>query len=213
MLRLNAHYVPALNNLAILKQAEGETESAVELFVQALEIEPEHRGARMGLAGALLVQERPEEALTHYIELRKTISDEVRVYRGLALSHLKLGQTEKAMAWSEEAQKRSDPYAALLLKAFVLEHNASGDRYGSGYDEAAAQDTYQEIISRYPDRPQAYYNLGIMHARASRWPDAVAKFNHVLSVDSTYVVARTALDEVERVMKLQNMKLLRIKRP
>ena len=212
-LRLDAHYVPALNNLAILKHAEGETESAVELFLQVLEIESDHDGARMGLAGALLVQERPQEALAHYLELRKTTPNDVRVYRGLALSHLKLGQTEKAIAWSEKAQKGSDPYAALLLKAFVLEHNASGDRYGSGYDESTAQETYRGIISRYPDRPQAYYNLGIIHARAGRWPDAVAKFGHALSVDSTYVDARTALDEVERVMKLQNTQLLRIKRP
>ena len=212
-LRLDARSVPALNNLAILKRAEGDVASSVELFEQALEIDPEHRGARMGLAGALLADERPQAALDHYLELRKETPDDVRVYRGLALCHLNLGQLKKALLWCEEAEKGGDPYDALLLRAFVLEHNATGDRYGLGYDETAARGTYQGIVSRFPDQPLAYYNWGIIHAKAGRWLDAVTQFDRALSADSTYVDALTALAEVERVMKSQNTKLLRIKRP
>ena len=212
-LRLDARYVPALNNLGILHQAVDETDEAIELFERVLEIDADHFGSRLGLAGAFKAAGRIPEAIEQYGRLRESAPHEARVYRGLALAYAATGDREQAKEWLSEAVARMEPYAGLLLNAFVLEHGTSGERYGVGYQEEAALAVYDEIISAYPEQPQAHYNLGVIHARGSRWTDAVAAFDRALAIDSTYAAAQAALDEVERITKAQNQQILRIKRP
>ena len=212
-LRLNASDVSSLNNLAVLERKAGRLDEASRLFRDVLDTWPEHVDARLGLGEILLAMYQPREASDTYRELLSTRAGDERVYRGLALSHLKIGEVDSAMGWVAQAQKRTSDYEGLLLKAFILEHNAAGERYGKGYAESAVQQTYSDVIKKYPDKPVAHYNLGIVHARANRWSDAVASFDRVLAIDSTYTAARVALDEVDRITKSQNIQILRIKRP
>lgn len=198
-LRLDGRYVPALNNLGILLDAKGEHDKAVNFFKRALEAEPEHLGARLGVAGALKSAGRFDEALRHYDLLRDRVPDDARVYKGLALTYAARGDRKGAERWLAEAAPRMDEYARALLKAFVLEHGTTGERYGPGYDEAGALATYQDMAERFPDRPQPHYNLGVIHARGSRWTEATEAFDRALAIDSTYTAAREALDEVDRI--------------
>ncbi len=212
-LRRDSRYVPALNNLAIMEQAANRDEKAAELFGLATEIDPEHEGARLGLAGALLALGRIPEAIEHYQGLQTRLPEDGRAYRGLALCHIKSGDRDKALEWVAAAEERSDRYEARLLEAFVYEHNLSGERYGVGFDDKAAEEVYRQVIELYPGRAEAHYNLGVIHARVERWEHAVASLERVLAIDSTYAAARVALAEVERVTKSQNIHILRIKRP
>lgn len=211
VLRRDASYVPAMNNLAILLRAQGEQERAVELFEAITRLEPNHTGALLGAGGTLLGLNRPEEARQRYLKLREIKPEEERVYRGLAIAHMQMGDAETALSWVDEAEKRSDPFRALILKAFVLEHNDRGDRYGDGYDLDRVISVYREAIERFPDQALAYYNLGIVYARSSRWAEAIVEFERTLEVDPDYTQAKTALQEIDKITAQQEARPTRVK--
>lgn len=213
VLRLDAGNVPALNNLGILSEATGKFDEAVGLFQRAIEIDPGYKSARLGLAGTYLELERPRDAFEQYQEMFRTDEDDVQAIQGLALCAIKMGDRDQAMEWVTFAAERGNPVNALLLRAFVLEHNERGVRYGDGYDDQSAITVYQEVIAADPTRAEAYYNLGVVHAKAKRWTDAVSQFDQALAVDPAHAGAIQGNQEVERILKDQNTQILRVKRP
>ncbi|MEE2753507.1 MAG: tetratricopeptide repeat protein [Candidatus Latescibacterota bacterium] len=210
-LRLDAAYVPALSNLGILSEATGKYAEAVKLFERAIEADPDYRNARLGLAGAFLSLSRPTDAYLHYQEILRADDADVQAMKGLALSAIKMGNKEEALVWVGVASRKGSVVDALLLKAFVLEHNGKGVRYGSGYADQAAMSTYLEVIAVDSSRAEAHYNLGVIHAKAKRWTDAVSQFDQTLAVDSAHTGAKQANQEVERILKEQNTQILRAK--
>jgi tetratricopeptide (TPR) repeat protein len=212
-LSLDANYVSVLNNLAILDQLTGDLESSVDHFERVIEIKPEHRGARLGLAGIRLGQYRLDEAESLYEGVRSLDPADGQAVRGLAICALKRGQRQTALGWADKAGELWSPVDVLMFKAFVLEHNEDGERYGSGFDAEAVIAVYEEAIKRDSARADITYNLGVIHAKAKRWTDAVAQFDRSLAADSTYSAAKTAIAEVERILESEDTQILKLKRP
>jgi tetratricopeptide (TPR) repeat protein len=212
VLRLDSGYVPALSNLGILSEATGKHDRAAELFERAIEIDPAHRSARLGLSGAYLSLGRPEDAYDQYLEILGADETDVQAMRGLALCATRMGKRGQALEWADVAAEKGGVVDAMLLRAFVLEHNDEGVRYGAGYDDQSAIQLYEEVIAADPDRAEAHYNLGVIHAKAERWTDAVGQFDQVLASDSTHAGAIKANQEVERILEGQNMQIFRAKR-
>ena len=102
-------------------------EEAVELFREAIELEPGYAPAHLRLADALAALGRREPALTAY---RRAIE----LDEGLARAHLGMGQVlldldrrEEALA-ALEAAHRLQPEDATALSALARLHLRSGDR-------------------------------------------------------------------------------------
>ena len=212
-LSFDTNYVSVLNNLAILDQLTGDLDSSADLFERVIEIESEHRGARLGLAGIRLGQYRLDEAESLYEGVRSMNSADGQAVRGLAICALKRGERQAALGWADRAGQLWAPVDVLMFKAFVLEHNEEGERYGSGFDAEAVIAVYEHAIERDSVRADIYYNLGVIHAKAKRWADAVAQFDRSLAADSTYSAPRVAIAEVERIMESEDTQILKLKRP
>jgi len=210
-LRRDAAYTPALNNLGVLISESGDDARAIELFKNVLEIEPGHVGAQIGIASALLDLNEPAKALRVYKDLYQRIPLDTRIHRGIVWSHFRLGNQDEALRWVATSLAPIDPKEALLMKAYVLEHTSGGDRYGPGYDEDAVIATYREVIDQFPDTPRAYHNLAVIHARSSRWAEAVGLLNQALVADPSYVPATKVLAEIKEITKSQGIQILQIK--
>ena len=212
-LSLNANYVSVLNNLAILDQLTGDLDSSADLFERVIELESEHRGARLGLAGIRLGQYRLDEAEILYEVVRSLDPADGQAVRGLAICALKRGERQEALGWADKAGELWSPIDVLMFKAFVLEHNDAGERYGAGFDTEAVIAVYEEAIELDSTRADTYYNLGVIHAKVKRWTDAVAQFDRSLTADSTYSAAKAAIAEVERILESEDTQILKLKRP
>ena len=210
-LRLDASYVPALNNLAILLSEEENYEEAASQFEMALEIDPTHSGAQLGLATALRQSGRLDEAIERYQGLLAESTSDARVYQGLVLAHLQKWDHQGADRWLEQAEAHADPYDILMLRAYLSEHNEEGERYGEGYDEEGAREVYEEAIRRFPDRPEPHYNIGVIEVRRDRLAEAMGAFDRALSRDPSYLAAQQAMVNCKRIAKQQNYQMLKIK--
>lgn len=94
--KLNARYVPALNNLAYLEGVRGDFRAAMAGFRDALkvrefEIIPKRNLARLYMGSGLW-----RHSAQSYRQLEVRVADDEQVIQGLGLSYLALGQTARA---------------------------------------------------------------------------------------------------------------------
>ncbi|TSE31011.1 putative PEP-CTERM system TPR-repeat lipoprotein [Tepidimonas thermarum] len=80
----------------------------------------------------------------------------------------------------------SDPQARLLLGVVLA---------GQG-DSAGAQRLYEQLTQAYPELPEPYNNLAVLHAAAGRLPEARAALEWALRFHPDYAVAHRNLGDV-----------------
>jgi Flp pilus assembly protein TadD len=103
-------YLQGLFNLDYLHEgATGE-----ESYRRALELDPDHEEARLGLAVVLLMRKSYAEAAEHFKHLRQCQPDNLSVQVNLAECLDGLGQTAEAVRLVEDVLARQPGYAAAL---------------------------------------------------------------------------------------------------
>jgi tetratricopeptide (TPR) repeat protein len=83
--------------------ADGHYEQALDYYLEALEIAPDHTAARRGLAEALIMLEREREAMALYDELLARDPDNAGYHANRGIAHDRLGEHELALADYERA--------------------------------------------------------------------------------------------------------------
>ncbi len=210
------------NNLGTALGEAGDPAGAVEAFERALELDPEHFQARLGLGRAYLAlgkTERGEEILT---QAARGAPGSPRPFMELGRGYLAAGEPAPA----EEAFRRAvqlDPRhmgarynlgttlltrgrpgeavghleeARRLDPSYQPVHRALGDAYAALGRGAEAIEAYRAAIERYPEDAEAHLALGTLLGPAGRLDEAEVHLLRAAELDPTSSKALNNLGNV-----------------
>ena len=172
--------------------------AALASYGRAVELDPEHEEARLGLAVALLMSKEFGKAAEHFERLRQVQPDNARVQVGLAECWEGLGETAEAVRLVDEVlSQKPDFPAALSLRGQLA--------FGQGQFSAAA-DWLRQAVRRNPADQRARYNLAVALERTGRADEAqecmrqskqmqqdLARFNEIVTSEIAKRPADAAL--------------------
>ena len=170
---------------------QGRYEDALAAFREILEIDPEYAMAHAGTGDALFRMRRYEHALAalgRALALQPDLPMAGSLHRLMGRSEQELGRPDAALPHYERAlQFDPDDTLAIELLArlqFVRER----------YLESFA--LFQTLVEFDPDNARIHANLGAALYHLGRVEDAIASFEHALSLDPTLEQVRTTLDQL-----------------
>jgi len=161
---------------------------AVASYRRAVELDPEHEEARLGLAIVLLESKSFAEAGGHLEHLRRCQPDNLRVQVGVAQCRDALGDVDTALRLVDDVLARQPEYApALSLRGqLALERG----------EYAEAETWLRHAVDRAPGDHPARYNLVLcLHHNGKeeeakhheeelrQWEDGVKRFNEIVTRD------------------------------
>jgi tetratricopeptide (TPR) repeat protein len=167
---------------------ERASHQAVESYRRAIQLDPDHEEARMGLAIVLLQTKNYSEAAEHLHHLRECQPDNLRVQVGLAECRQGLGQVDAAVRLVDRVLARQPQYVpALTLRGqLALERK----------DFTAAEAWLRQAVARDPGNHQARYSLilclhhngkdeeAVTHKQQlTKMEEAVKRFNEIVTRD------------------------------
>jgi tetratricopeptide (TPR) repeat protein len=131
----NDRYAPLWNASGILKMKRGNVAKALEDFRQAVQLDPRLAEARMNVGQIVLSSRNYDEAETQF---REVLAMERQSYEAL----IGLGVALRGQATVARAAGKSGEFDAKIKEA---------------------EDTYNKAIAVDRNRPDAYYNLGLLY--------------------------------------------------
>jgi predicted Zn-dependent protease len=130
---------------------ERATDRAVEKYRRAVELDPDHEEARLGLAIALLQSTGFAEAAVHLERLRQCQPNNLRVGVGLAECRYALDEPDEALRLLDRVLARQPQFApALALRGRLALENGQYE---------AAETWLRQAVRGSPGDHQARYNL------------------------------------------------------
>lgn len=138
--------------------------AAADSYRRALELDPEHEEARLGLAVALLQGKSFAEAAEQFEQVLKCQPDNVRVQVGLAECRDDLGQAAEAVRLVEEVLARQPRSAAAL--------SLRGQIALKSGELAAAEDWLRQALRLNAMDHRARYNLTLCLERSGQDEEA-----------------------------------------
>ena len=141
---LSPHFTAAWNQLGTIAYLSKEPEKAEEYFREALRQEAYSYSPLVNLGGALLAQDRVEEA--HVINLRA-----VEMRPDDALAHSQLGQSYFSLAKLDDARRHLKQAKALDPKHFSLPQLVLAQIYELKSDSVALMWELEEFLKYHPD--------------------------------------------------------------
>ena len=112
---------------------------------------------------------------------KNTESKRGHILRNMTLIYVSKGETEKAAEFIKQARKEN-PEDLALMNAEANMHYKNGDM-----DKYKAIIT--EVISRDPDNPELYYNLGVASKKNGESEAALGYYTKALELDPNYIGA------------------------
>ncbi len=92
-----SHNYRAHNNLGLTLKKQGQTEEAIEHYLQALQIKPDFEDAHNNLGNALKKQGQIEVAIEHYLQALRIKPDYEKAHNNLAIALFRKGNIEGAI--------------------------------------------------------------------------------------------------------------------
>ncbi|MBV8730950.1 MAG: tetratricopeptide repeat protein [Acidobacteriia bacterium] len=153
-----------------------------------LKKDPKNRDVRLQLALLELAQKQYRQAEQDFTSLSSDDSRDTRPIMGLAETYAAQNQPEKAFELIRAESKKPSAPESLhdFLAGFALQ-------YGK-YD--VALDEYRQLLAIHPNSAPLYSHLGIVYSQRGDLPDAIANFQHAVSLSprrftSMALLART----------------------
>ncbi|MGI8962340.1 MAG: tetratricopeptide repeat protein [Bryobacteraceae bacterium] len=196
--------------LGRVQAAEGNHESAAASFTEACNLFPQFGAAQFALAGELRKLGKQSEAGLHFALYSKSSSIEpplpdVPAQRMEQLNQSSTTHLERG-AELESAGKLED---AIREHQTVLESDPNNVQahinlislYGRAGDAAAAKQHFDAAIKLAPNRPDAWYDYGVLLFNQQKYDQAEQAFRRALAVNPNYAEAHNnlgAIYEIER---------------
>lgn len=205
--------VPTRLHLAESLIALGRASEAEERLREAIEIDSTVAAAHF-LLGHIVREADPDRAISHYRTALSLQPDASVVHYPLSLAYRQLGDLERSR---EHLARRGDTYIAVrdpLLQG--LEGLRRGPeaklRQGAGAlergDLQAAASAFAAVVAEDSTNVAGYLNLGVTHAQAGRYDDALRALRRAVALDSTNSRAHynlgllfRALDDPDRALR------------
>ena len=183
----NGSFIDAALNLAIHHQNRGQWQEADPFLAHALKINRNHPRVLNSLALQLRHQDDPAGAIR---ALEIALSEEPEL--GAAWSNLgnlhreNDNMTEAVRCWQQGADAGESGA-----------HYELGRHFGRAGDLTRSDHHLREAIRLRPEFAEAWYNLGVLLARQSRFPDALTAFQQAGSLRPDYLEAQQAIRRLE----------------
>lgn len=166
---------------AVVAFVDGKLVEAVDLFCRALELEPRHALASVGLGkvmGRLAQREAAAECYSQAIQSAPSCV-EAFFYRGNA--RLDQGRLQEAIA---------DYLSALALAPdFLQAHNNLGMALTRAGQHTQARMTLEEAVRLAPHQPEVHCNLGVAHFNCNEFEKSLASYDRALALSPDYTEA------------------------
>ncbi len=119
----------------------------------------------------------------NFIKPRTTNSESKRggVLRNMTLIYVSNGESEKAAKLIKQARKENPDDLALM--------NAEANLYYKAGDMVKYKAIINEVISKDPNNPELYYNLGVASKKNGEFDPAVEYYKKALELNPDYVEA------------------------
>ncbi|HXI50768.1 MAG TPA: tetratricopeptide repeat protein, partial [Candidatus Saccharimonadales bacterium] len=153
-----------LTNLGRSQLESGDAGKAVELFRQALALNPTLIEAQLNLANASLKANQLDQALAQAQQVLQADRNSAPAYYLMGCAYLRQGRAEEALKALEQSHQLDAAVTALNFQ-LALAHERLGHS-----EEAIAQ--LQVVLQFEPDHPAAHYRLSQLLTRAGRQPEA-----------------------------------------
>jgi len=179
--------IPALVLLAAVvlacgiavRQRNDEFADEVRLWTATLGHRPDNPRAQNNLGAALVLAERPADALPHFDAAIRESLRYAPAHRNRGGALVRLGRAPEALPSLREAIA-IDPNDAMSYYNLGQALQASGDR-------AAAIAAYEQAIVLQPEWVMAHHNAGVVHLEQGNWSAARAAFTAALAQDPEHV--------------------------
>jgi tetratricopeptide (TPR) repeat protein len=170
--------INALQLLGLIELEDGQFESAIELFNQALLSNSEIDHIHLNLANAYLHLKKYDQAITHYLKSIQLNPKVSKPYYGLGLCYNQLGQWDLAIQnYIYSIQLEPDSFKAYLNLGTCLEESRM---------YPAAIESYDKAIAIKPDYARAYNNRGNALRELNRLDEALASYDQALEIEKGY---------------------------
>jgi Tfp pilus assembly protein PilF len=153
-----------LSNLGKSQLEAGDANKAVDLFGQALALNPTLPEAQLNLANAFLLANQADKAIAQAKNVLLVDPNSAAAYYIIGCAWLRLGKAEEALQALQQSHQ-IDPAVTALNFQLGLAHERLGHN-----DEATQQ--FQTVIEFEPEHPAAHYRLSQLLLRAGRQAEA-----------------------------------------
>ncbi len=212
VLSQHPNHFDALHLLGVIALQTQQTERGIELIRRAIGQNAKVAGAHSNLANALMLVNRPEEALASYDRAIALSPDYAEAFNNRGNALLILKRPEDALASYDSAValkpdyveaynnrglalrslKRAEDALASCDKAIALKpdyaeaHYNRGNALGDLHQPDAALVSYDQAIALKPDHAEAYYNRGNVLGDLERPEDALASYDWAIALKPDY---------------------------
>ncbi len=154
----------ALNVLARLELALGESQRAAELWQQSVTLDPNDADGYLGVGAAVLRRGEFAQAVEMLERAAALAPGDPRVSTPLAAAWIGLGQNDKAIAVLEKSAEAGD----LPAEASIM----LGQAYLDQQQYEQARQVYERLVQQSPPEPKAFYGLARACLRLGRREEA-----------------------------------------
>ena len=212
VLRQQPNHFDALHLLGVIALQTQRTDRGIELIRRAIGQNAKVAGAHSNLANALMLVNRPEEALASYDRAIALSPDYAEAFNNRGNALLILKRPEDALASYDRAialipdyleaynnrglalrtLKRAEEALASFNKAIALKADNAEAHYNRGnaledlHQPDAALASYDQAIALKSDHAEAYYNRGNVLGDLERPDDALASYDRAIELKPDY---------------------------
>ncbi len=134
-LKINGNYISAINNLASLYHKVNYPRKAIEFSSRALSLQPQNPFTKNQHAKALVINNKPEEAIKILIELNSDFPDVDDYKYNLASAYREIGEFEKANMITVEGFKKNYKIIPYLTSYTADKNNKLNNEHLDYYDK------------------------------------------------------------------------------
>ncbi len=153
-----------LSNLGKSQLENGDGNKAIDLFKQALVLNPTLPEAQLNLANAFLLANQPDLAIQQARQVLQVDNNSAATFYIMGCAHLRKGNAEEALKALQQSHK-IDPVVTALNFQMGLAHEQLGH-----FEEAVQQ--FQMVVEFDPEHPAAHYRLSQVLLRLGRQTEA-----------------------------------------
>jgi Flp pilus assembly protein TadD len=179
------------DNAGVSMQDLDRMTEAIELFQQALRVDPDSVTAHVDLGNALLAQGKADDAIRNYEQALRIDPDDSKAHYNLGLALALVGRVPEAIEqWEQTLRINPDDADARYNLGLALGQEGR-------FQEAIGH--YQQALRINPDLVEGHYNLGLALEKLGRTPEAVEQYQQVLKLRPDSTEARDALARLQAV--------------
>ena len=163
------------NNLGTALYKQDRTEEAVEHYLQALQLKPDHAKAHNNLGLAYGDSGMHEEAIKAYKRTIRIDPDYADVHNNLGIAFVKSGKYKEAIESYKQAIRIGPDYAKA--------HNNLGVAFVKSGKLKEAIESYKQALRINSDFADAHYNLGVAFVKSGMHKEAIDAFKQVIRIN------------------------------